>query len=127
MPLDRSSPVLVIDDSQIMTNILRRLLQQAGFRDVDVAVGAQAGLNRVAERGYGLVVCDWLMPPYTGADVKNAMARRAQLAAIPVLLITAQAKSHDVYGNALGPMIVKPFNAETLAARIDSLVDSEAA
>ncbi|PSC03895.1 two-component system response regulator [Alsobacter soli] len=123
MSFDRSQPVLVIDDSPVMTRILRELLRQIGFRDVDIANAPQAGLAKLVERRYGLVICDWFMPPYTGADLKAAMRQRADLATIPVLLITAQADKVDAgrSGVDLESMAVKPFNAATLAAKIDAL------
>jgi two-component system, chemotaxis family, chemotaxis protein CheY len=130
MPFDRSQPVLVIDDSPVMTRIVKELLHQIGIMDVDVALSPQLGLDRLAERRYGLVICDWFMPPYTGGDLQRAMQTRADLAAIPVLLITTQADRSNPgprNGPALEDMVVKPFNAVTLAAKIDALVGRRAA
>ena len=130
MPFDRSQPVLVIDDSPVMTRIVKELLHQIGVMDVDVALSPQLGLDRLAQRRYGLVICDWFMPPYTGGDLQRAMQTRADLATIPVLLITTQADRPERgprNGPALEDMAVKPSNAATLAAKIDALVSQRAA
>ena len=69
MPVDLSMPVLVVDDYTTMIRIIRNLLRQLGFKDVDDAIDGSEALRKMRERHYGLVISDWNMEPMTGYDL----------------------------------------------------------
>src|SRR5947209_18566818 len=69
MALDLGIPILVVDDYQTMVRIIRNLLKQLGFENVDEAADGTAALAKLKERRYGLVMSDWNMAPETGQEL----------------------------------------------------------
>ena len=124
MNLDLSTPVLVVDDYQTMVRILRNLLKQIGFTDVDDASDGQAALEKLKARKYGLVISDWNMAPMTGYELLQQVRSDAELSALPVIMVTAEAKAENVVAAkkaGVNNYIVKPFNAETLRTKISAV------
>jgi two-component system chemotaxis response regulator CheY len=93
MALDTSVPVLVVDDPGMMINILRSLLRQIGFMDVDDANDGAAALSRMRHRRYGLVISDWNMEPMSGYDFLREVRRDETLKRTLFIMVTAEAKT----------------------------------
>ncbi len=124
MSLDLSTPVLVVDDYQTMVRILRNLLKQIGFNDVDDASDGQAALEKLRTKKYGLVISDWNMAPMTGYELLQQVRADAELSALPFIMVTAEAKTENVVAAkkaGVNNYIVKPFNAETLRSKISAV------
>ncbi|EIM24946.1 response regulator [Microvirga lotononidis] len=124
MSLDLSTPVLVVDDYQTMVRILRNLLKQIGFNDVDDASDGQAALEKLRARKYGLVISDWNMAPMTGYELLQHVRSDAELNSLPFIMVTAEAKTENVVAAkkaGVNNYIVKPFNAETLRTKISAV------
>ncbi|WP_134496173.1 response regulator [Microvirga pakistanensis] len=124
MSLDLSTPVLVVDDYQTMVRILRNLLKQIGFTDVDDASDGQAALEKLRAKKYGLVISDWNMAPMTGYELLQQVRADAELNALPFIMVTAEAKTENVVAAkkaGVNNYIVKPFNAETLRSKISAV------
>lgn len=124
MSLDLSTPVLVVDDYQTMVRILRNLLKQIGFNDVDDASDGQAALEKLRAKKYGLVISDWNMAPMTGYELLQQVRADAELSALPFIMVTAEAKTENVVAAkkaGVNNYIVKPFNAETLRSKISAV------
>lgn len=124
MSLDLSTPVLVVDDYQTMVRILRNLLKQIGFTDVDDASDGQAALEKLKSKKYGLVISDWNMAPMTGYELLQQVRADAELNALPFIMVTAEAKTENVVAAkkaGVNNYIVKPFNAETLRSKISAV------
>lgn len=124
MSLDLSTPVLVVDDYQTMVRILRNLLKQIGFTDVDDASDGQAALEKLKSKKYGLVISDWNMAPMTGYELLQQVRADAELSTLPFIMVTAEAKTENVVAAkkaGVNNYIVKPFNAETLRTKISSV------
>lgn len=124
MSLDLSTPVLVVDDYQTMVRILRNLLKQIGFTDVDDASDGQAAFDKLKEKKYGLVISDWNMAPMTGYELLVKVRADAELSALPFIMVTAEAKTENVVAAkkaGVNNYIVKPFNAETLRNKISAV------
>ncbi|PVE22459.1 two-component system response regulator [Microvirga sp. KLBC 81] len=124
MSLDLSTPVLVVDDYQTMVRILRNLLKQIGFNDVDDASDGQAALEKLRSRKYGLVISDWNMAPMTGYELLQQVRADAELGSLPFIMVTAEAKTENVVAAkkaGVNNYIVKPFNAETLRSKISAV------
>jgi Response regulator containing a CheY-like receiver domain and a GGDEF domain len=126
--LDYSIPVLVVDDYQTMVRILRNLLKQVGFKDVDDASDGTAALAKLRERKYGLVISDWNMEPMTGYELLQQVRADEQLRDLPFIMVTAEAKTENVVAAkkaGVNNYIVKPFNAQTLQSKIAAVLGGE--
>ena len=120
--LDTSIPVLVVDDSATMINILRTLLRQIGFADVDDAKDGATALEQMRRKRYGLVISDWNMEPMSGYDFLREVRRDDGLKRTLFIMITGEAKTEHVIAArraGVNNYIVKPFNAQTLKTKIE--------
>ena len=124
MSLDTSTPILIVDDYQTMLRIIRNLLKQIGFNDVDEAKDGTEAFGKLKEKKYGLVISDWNMAPMTGFELLQKVRADAELSALPFIMITAEAKTENVVAAkqaGVNNYIVKPFNAETLRSKINAV------
>jgi two-component system, chemotaxis family, chemotaxis protein CheY len=124
MALDLSMPVLVVDDYSTMVRILRDLLKQIGFKDIDAATDAPAALGKMRAKRYGLVISDWNMEPMTGYDLLKQVRQDPGLARTPFIMVTAESKTENVIAAkkaGVSNYIVKPFNALTLHSKIEAV------
>ena len=124
MAIDNTMPILVVDDYKTMTRIIRNLLNQLGFQNVDDASNGQEALVRLRGKRYGLVISDWNMEPMTGLELLQQVRRDEALHQLPFIMITAESKTENVVAakrNGVNNYIVKPFNAQTLKAKIDAV------
>lgn len=124
MVIDRRQPVLIVDDYGPMRRILRSLLRQLGFADVDEAEDGAAALAQLRSRPYGLVISDWNMRPVTGLDLLREVRADPGLASLPFVMLTAESKTENVIAAreaGASSYVVKPFDAETLRAKIAGL------
>ena len=129
MALDPSMPVLVVDDYSTMVRIIRNLLGQLGFADVDDARDGESALIKMHTRRYGLVISDWNMEPMTGYDLLRQVRADPGLGEIPFIMVTAESKTENVIAAkkaGVNNYIVKPFNAQTLKAKIEAVFADKA-
>ncbi|HWE79414.1 MAG TPA: response regulator, partial [Pseudolabrys sp.] len=89
MALDLSMPVLVVDDYSTMIRIIRNLLKQLGFDNVDDAGDGSAALAKLRQQKYGLVISDWNMEPMSGYDLLQEVRGDPELAKLPFIMVTA--------------------------------------
>jgi two-component system, chemotaxis family, chemotaxis protein CheY len=125
MALNTSIPVLIIDDYQTMLRIVRNLLKQIGFNDVDEAKDGSEAFGKLKEKQYGLVISDWNMAPMTGFELLQKVRADAELSTMPFIMITAEAKTENVVAAkaaGVNNYIVKPFNADTLRSKIAAVL-----
>ncbi|MCQ8277246.1 chemotaxis response regulator CheY [Acetobacteraceae bacterium KSS8] len=121
MSLDLSTNILIVDDYKTMLRIIRNLLKQIGFENVEEATDGSDALAKLKARDFGLVISDWNMAPMTGLELLTAVRADARLKSIPFIMITAESKTENVIAAkqaGVSNYIVKPFNAETLADKI---------
>ena len=124
MAVDLSMPVLVVDDYNTMVRIIRNLLRQLGFQDVDDASDGASALEKMRVRQYGLVISDWNMEPMTGYTLLKEVRADPALAATPFIMVTAESKTENVIAAkkaGVSNYIVKPFNAQTLRSKIEAV------
>jgi two-component system, chemotaxis family, chemotaxis protein CheY len=124
MAVDPSMPVLVVDDYSTMVRIIRNLLRQLGFADVDDANDGMTALSKMRARRYGLVISDWNMEPMTGFDLLRRVRSDPELEHTPFIMVTAESKTDNVVAArkaGVNNYIVKPFNAQTLRAKIEAV------
>ncbi|MDP4026214.1 response regulator [Methylobacterium sp. NEAU 140] len=127
MGLELSMPILVVDDYQTMVRIIRNLLKQLGFEEVDDASDGTAALARLKARKYGLVISDWNMEPMTGYELLRHVRADETLRTTPFIMVTAESKTENVIAAkkaGVNNYIVKPFNAATLKAKIEAVCGS---
>ena len=124
MAVDLSMPVLVVDDYSTMIRIIRNLLRQLGFEEIDDATDGTAALAKMRVRHYGLVISDWNMEPMTGYDLLREVRADPTLAQVPFIMVTAESKTENVIAAkkaGVSNYIVKPFNATTLKSKIEAI------
>lgn len=113
--------ILIVDDFSTMRRIIRNILKQIGFSNVEEAEDGDVALEKLREGSFDFVITDWNMPNMTGLDLlKNIRADEA-LKDIPVLIVTAEAEKENVVQAAqagVNDYIVKPFTADVLKAKI---------
>ena len=124
MAFDLSMPILVVDDYNTMIRIIRNLLKQLGFENVDEASDGSVALERLREKKYGLIISDWNMEPMTGYDLLKEVRANPEMKTTPFIMVTAESKTENVIAAkkaGVNNYIVKPFNAQTLKTKIDAV------
>jgi len=123
--IDKSMNVLIVDDYKTMLRIIRNLLKQIGFNNVDEAYDGAEALSKLQTKSLGLVISDWNMEPMTGLQLLESVRADQKLKAIPFIMITAESKTENVVAAkkaGVSNYIVKPFNAETLQGKIEKVL-----
>jgi two-component system chemotaxis response regulator CheY len=124
MAVDPKLPILVVDDYSSMLRIMRNLLKQVGFANVDEALNGSEALSKLRDNNYALVISDWNMEPMTGLELLREMRGDEKLKETPFIMVTAESKTERVIEAkqaGVDNYIVKPFNAATLKAKIAAL------
>ncbi len=124
--LDKNMKVLVVDDFSTMRRIVKNLLRDLGFTNIQEADDGSTALPMLKEGEFDFVVTDWNMPGMQGIDLLKAIRADASLAHIPVLMVTAEAKKEQIVMAAqagVNGYIVKPFTAATLKTKLDKIFE----
>jgi len=125
MAVDKSMNVLIVDDYKTMLRIIRNLLKQIDFNNVEEASDGSDALAKLRAGNFGLVISDWNMQPMTGLELLQEVRQDARLKAMPFIMITAESKTENVVAAkqaGVSNYIVKPFNAETLREKIEKVL-----
>lgn len=121
MPADPNMKILIVDDMATMRRIVKNILKQLGFSNVEEAENGQDGLQKLRSDTFGFVVSDWNMPIMTGIDMLRAIRADDKLKATPVLMVTAEAQQANLVEAiqaGVSNYIVKPFTAETMQEKM---------
>ena len=124
MVIDTSMSILVVDDYQTMIRIIKNLLKQLGFDDVDDAGDGAEALGKMRQKRYNLVISDWNMQPMTGYELLKQVRADTGLRQTPFIMVTAESKTENVIAAkkaGVNNYIVKPFNAQTLKTKIETV------
>lgn len=122
--IDKDMSILVVDDFPTMRRIVRSLLKELGFNNVDEAEDGQEALSRLRSGNFEFVLSDWNMPNLDGLEMLKQMRADAALKDLPVLMITAEAKKENIIAAAqagANGYIVKPFTAVTLEEKLNKI------
>ena len=128
MQLDNSMKVLVVDDFSTMRAVVTKLLVELGFSNIIEASDGEEAWQKLQSGDFNLVVCVWNMPKMTGIELLNKIKEDSQFQSIRFILITAEAKPHQIIEAAVAGVdayIVKPFSAETLYEKIVKVFNSD--
>jgi two-component system chemotaxis response regulator CheY len=124
MNADPQMPILVVDDYNTMVRIIKNLLKQIGFQNVDDAPHGAAALEKIKAKRYGLVISDWNMEPMTGFELLTHVRRDPACADLPFIMVTAESKTDNILlarNAGVNNYLVKPFNAQALKAKIEQV------
>jgi two-component system chemotaxis response regulator CheY len=124
MAADQTMQILVVDDYRTMIRIIRNLLKQIGYEQVDEAADGSEALAKMRTKRYGLIISDWNMEPMTGYEFLKEVRADPSLAPTPFIMVTAESKTENVIAAkkaGVNNYIVKPFNAQTLKNKIDAV------
>ena len=125
MAVDKEMSILIVDDYNTMLRIIKNLLRQLGFNNVEEATDGSAELEKLRSNGFGLVISDWNMEPMTGLQLLREVRADEGLQQTPFIMITAESKTENVIAAkeaGVNNYIVKPFNAETLRAKMSAVI-----
>ncbi|MCI0508795.1 MULTISPECIES: chemotaxis response regulator CheY [Chromohalobacter] len=123
---DKNMSILVVDDFPTMRRIVRSLLKELGFNNVDEAEDGQEALNKLRAGGFEFVVSDWNMPNLDGLSMLKEIRQDDALSELPVLMVTAEAKKENIIAAAqagANGYVVKPFTAATLEEKLDKIFE----
>ena len=125
MAVDKNMSVLIVDDYKTMLRIIRNLLRQLGFNNVEEATDGAAALAKARQANFGLIISDWNMEPMTGLQLLKEVRADDALKQVPFIMITAESKTENVVAAkeaGVNNYIVKPFNAETLKTKMSAVL-----
>ncbi len=125
MSVDKNMSILIVDDYKTMLRIVRNLLKQLGFDNVDEATDGAAALQKLRGKSYDLVISDWNMEPMTGYQLLKEIRADDKLSNTPFIMVTAESKTENVIAAkkaGVNNYIVKPFNAATLKTKMSSVI-----
>jgi len=125
MAVDKTMNVLIVDDYKTMLRIIRNLLKQIEFNNVEEASDGADALAKLRAGNFGLVISDWNMLPMSGLELLQEVRQDSRLKSLPFIMITAESKTENVVAAkqaGVSNYIVKPFNAETLREKIEKVL-----
>ena len=125
MAIDTSMPILIVDDYKTMLRVLRNLLRQLNFGNIEEATDGSMALQKLRQQDFGFVISDWNMEPMTGIQLLREVRADDKLKHLPFIMITAESKSQNVIvakQAGVSNYIVKPFSAETLKSKMKSVL-----
>jgi two-component system, chemotaxis family, chemotaxis protein CheY len=126
MAVNSNLNVLIVDDYKTMLRIIRNLLKQIEFENVDEASDGAEALAKLQAGNFDLIISDWNMEPMTGLQLLQHVRADPKLKHIPFIMVTAESKTENVIAAkqaGVSNYIVKPFNAETLRAKIQKVLE----
>ena len=121
---DKSMRFLVVDDMSTMRRIIRSLLRDIGFTNVEEAENGAEGLRKLNAGSFDFVISDWNMPVMTGLELLQAIRASESLKSLPVLLVTAEAKRDYIVAAAqagCNGYVIKPFTAAILEEKLNMI------
>ncbi len=124
--LDKNMKILVVDDFSTMRRIIKNLLKDLGFTNVQEADDGSTALPMLQQGDFDFVVTDWNMPGMQGIDLLRNIRSDDSLKHLPVLMVTAEAKKEQIVAAAqagVNGYVVKPFTAATLKEKLDKIFE----
>lgn len=118
--------ILVVDDFSTMRRIIKNLLRDLGFTNVDEADDGRTALPILKQGRIEFLITDWNMPGMTGIDLLKEVRSDPELAHIPVLMVTAEAKREQIIAAAqagVNGYVIKPFTAVVLKEKIEKIFE----
>ena len=127
--VQKNIKILVVDDFPTMRRIIKNLLKDLGYENVDEAEDGQMGLEKLRNGNFEFVVSDWNMPNLDGLEMLKQIRADANLSSLPLLMVTAEAKKENIIAAAqagANGYVVKPFTAATLEEKLNKIFEKMA-
>jgi len=124
--VDKNMKILIVDDFSTMRRIIKGLLHELGFNNVEEADDGNTALPMLKANAYDFLITDWNMPGMNGIDLLRAVRADGKLGKLPILMVTAEAKREQIVAAAqagVNGYIVKPFTANTLKEKMDKIFE----
>ena len=124
--VNKNLKILVVDDFPTMRRIIRNLLKELGFENVDEAEDGAVALEKLRNGGFQFVVSDWNMPNMDGLTMLQSIRADPAMSTLPVLMVTAEAKKENIVAAAqagANGYVVKPFTAATLKDKLNKIFE----
>jgi len=124
--MDKNTKILVVDDFSTMRRIVKNLLKQLGYENIEEAEDGRQALAMLKQKKFGFVITDWNMPNMDGIELTKITRKDETLKHLPILMVTAEAdkaKVIEALNAGISNYIVKPFTGEVLAERIKKIFD----
>ncbi|WP_397476353.1 chemotaxis response regulator CheY [Pusillimonas sp.] len=124
--VQKTIKILVVDDFPTMRRIIKNLLKDLGFENVDEAEDGVMGLEKLRNNNFDLVVSDWNMPNMDGLAMLKTIRADPALSKMPVLMVTAEAKKENIIAAAqagASGYVVKPFTAAVLEEKLNKIFE----
>lgn len=124
--VQKTMKILIVDDFPTMRRIIKNLLKDLGYENVDEAEDGVIGLEKLRNSSFDFVVSDWNMPNMDGLTMLQNIRADPNLAALPVLMVTAEAKKENIIAAAqagASGYVVKPFTAATLEEKLNKIFE----
>ena len=124
--MDKNMKILVVDDFSTMRRIIKNLLKDLGFSNIQEAEDSSTALPMLQQGDFDFVVTDWNMPGMQGIDLLRAIRADDKLKHLPVLMVTAEAKKEQIVAAAqagVNGYVVKPFTAATLKEKLEKIFE----
>src|SRR5690606_40278970 len=124
--IDKGMKILVVDDFPTMRRIIKNLLKDLGFENVDEAEDGAMGLEKLRNGSFEFVVSDWNMPNMDGLEMLKHIRADPNMSKLPVLMVTAEAKKENIIAAAqagANGYVVKPFTAATLEEKLNKIFE----
>ena len=124
--VQKTMKILVVDDFPTMRRIIKNLLKDLGFENVDEAEDGAMGLEKLRNGNFEFVVSDWNMPNMDGLEMLKSIRADPALSSLPVLMVTAEAKKENIIAAAqagANGYVVKPFTAATLEEKLNKIFE----
>lgn len=125
MSIDKTMPILIVDDYRDASRLIRHILFQLGFRDVQEVTSATEALERLREQRYGLVISDWNMTPMTGLKLLQEVRADPQLRSLPFIMVSGSSEADKIVAAkdaGVTSYVLKPFTAELWKRKLSSVL-----
>ena len=127
MAISKDLPILIVDDYKTMLRIVRGLLVQLGFTNIEEASDGSSAMAMIGQRphAYGLIISDWNMQPVTGLELLKQVRANPQTASLPFIMVTAEARTENVVAArqaGVNNYIIKPFTQAVLKQKISAVL-----
>ncbi len=123
---DFKMKILIVDDFSTMRRIIKNLLRQIGYENIEEAEDGVHALSKLKNDSFGFVICDWNMPNMDGLELLKKIRSDDELKDLPVLMVTAEAEKEKVVTAiqaGVNNYIVKPFTGEVLKEKMDKIFE----
>ena len=122
--MDLNMKVLIVDDFATMRRIMRNILKQIGFSNINEADDGKSALKELKKEKFDLVLCDWNMPEMSGIELLKNVREDAQLSDTPFVMVTAEAQKENIVEAVklgVNNYVVKPFTADTISEKLQKV------